>query len=177
MTKKVEVPVEVVKEVEKIVEVEKRVYVEKNLTEGTVCSCKPGFYSTDAGALVAFFNDVRIVLYLCRCCDDEATHSVNQTLPTENFVQSHVTLGVLASCLCRRRRSVQQVPPGQLLPGGHPYCTLPRRCQVGSRYALLPSRVDVGVLWILVIDLCHHSTLAFALVTQTCSASSTRTRT
>lgn len=144
-----QVPVEVEKmvEVEKIVEVEKLVYVEKNLTEGTVCSCKPGFYSADAGALVAFSNHVSLVFHLCRCCEGEATNSVNQTLQTENPVPSDYTWRacVVLSCKCRRRRIVQQVSQGQLLSRGHLYCTLPRRCQVGSRYLLLPSPVDVGV--------------------------------
>jgi hypothetical protein len=36
--------------VEKMVEVPKIIFVEKNLTEGTVCTCKAGYYSTTAGA-------------------------------------------------------------------------------------------------------------------------------
>jgi hypothetical protein len=36
--------------VEKIVEVPKIILVEKNLTEGTVCKCKAGYYYSTAGA-------------------------------------------------------------------------------------------------------------------------------
>jgi hypothetical protein len=36
--------------VEKMVEVPKSILVEKNLTEGTVCTCKPGYYYSAAGA-------------------------------------------------------------------------------------------------------------------------------
>jgi serine/threonine protein kinase len=36
--------------VEKMVEVPKIIFVEKNLTEGTVCTCKAGYYSSTAGA-------------------------------------------------------------------------------------------------------------------------------
>ncbi len=36
--------------VEKIVEVPKSIFVEKNLTEGTVCTCKAGYYYSAAGA-------------------------------------------------------------------------------------------------------------------------------
>ena len=36
--------------VEKMVEVSKIKFVEKNLTEGTVCTCKAGFYYSTAGA-------------------------------------------------------------------------------------------------------------------------------
>ena len=36
--------------VEKMVEVPKSIFVEKNLTEGTVCTCKAGYYSSTAGA-------------------------------------------------------------------------------------------------------------------------------
>jgi len=38
--------------VEKMVEVPKSIFVEKNLTEGTVCTCKAGYYSSTAGARV-----------------------------------------------------------------------------------------------------------------------------
>ena len=37
--------------VEKIVEVPKIILVEKNLTEGTVCTCKAGYYYSTAGTL------------------------------------------------------------------------------------------------------------------------------
>jgi hypothetical protein len=36
--------------VEKMVEVTKSILVEKNLTEGTVCTCKAGYYYSTAGA-------------------------------------------------------------------------------------------------------------------------------
>jgi hypothetical protein len=36
--------------VEKMVEVSKIISVEKNLTEGTVCTCKAGYYASTAGA-------------------------------------------------------------------------------------------------------------------------------
>ena len=36
--------------VEKMVEVPKIIFVEKNLTEGTVCTCKAGYYYSTAGA-------------------------------------------------------------------------------------------------------------------------------
>ncbi len=36
--------------VEKMVEVPKSIFVEKNLTEGTVCTCKAGYYASTAGA-------------------------------------------------------------------------------------------------------------------------------
>ena len=134
-----QVPVEVEKmvEVEKIVEVEKLVYVEKNLTEGTVCSCKPGFYSADAGALVAFSNHVSLVFHLCRCCEGEATNSVNQTLQTENPVPSDYTWRacVVLSCKCRRRKIVQQVSQGATVPGApllHLAPTMPSRIPVSS---------------------------------------------
>jgi hypothetical protein len=38
--------------VEKMVEVPKSIFVEKNLTEGTVCTCQAGYYSSTAGARV-----------------------------------------------------------------------------------------------------------------------------
>jgi len=38
--------------VEKMVEVPKSIFVEKNLTEGTVCTCKAGYYSSTTGARV-----------------------------------------------------------------------------------------------------------------------------
>jgi hypothetical protein len=38
--------------VEKMVEVPKIIFVEKNLTEGTVCTCKAGYYSSTADARV-----------------------------------------------------------------------------------------------------------------------------
>jgi hypothetical protein len=46
----VEKTVQVNHTVEKMVEVPKSIFVEKNLTEGTVCTCKPGYYYSAAGA-------------------------------------------------------------------------------------------------------------------------------
>jgi hypothetical protein len=48
----VEKLVQVKHTVEKMVEVSKIIFVEKNLTEGTVCTCKAGYYSSTAGARV-----------------------------------------------------------------------------------------------------------------------------
>jgi hypothetical protein len=48
--KMVEKIVQVNHTVEKMVEVPKSIFVEKNLTEGTVCTCKPGYYYSTAGA-------------------------------------------------------------------------------------------------------------------------------
>ena len=55
------------------VEVEKPyiVYVEKNLTEGTACSCRPGFYSPDAGERCACACAARlracVSMWTCIC--------------------------------------------------------------------------------------------------------------
>ena len=46
----VEKVVQVNHTVEKMVEVPKIIFVEKNLTEGTVCTCKAGYYYSAAGA-------------------------------------------------------------------------------------------------------------------------------
>ena len=47
----VEKTVQVNHTVEKMVEVPKSILVEKNLTEGTVCTCKAGYYYSTAGTL------------------------------------------------------------------------------------------------------------------------------